>query len=307
MKVFGIDVSKWNGDFDFVKAKSEGVKFAILRGAYACSKDVKFESYYAACKGLQIPVGVYHYSMAKNATEAREEANFLIQNVLKGKQFEYPIYMDVEDKVQAALGKDKLTEVITAFCDTVEKAGYYVGIYSSTSFFQSYTDLNKLKRFDKWVAQWTKSCTYSGDYGMWQFGGETNVIRSNKVAGVVCDQDYALKDYPKIIKDKGLNGYSKTPAKKSVDEIAQEVINGKWGNGDERKQKLTAAGYNYSEVQAQVNKIVKPQVKEVIYTVKSGDTLTSVANKFGTTADKLASKNGIKNKNLIYAGQKIKI
>ena len=232
MKVFGIDVSKWNGDFDFVKAKAEGVKFAILRGAYACSKDVKFESYYAACKGLQIPVGVYHYSMAKNATEAREEANFLINNVLKGKQFEYPIYMDVEDKVQAALGKDKLTEVITAFCDTVEKAGYYVGIYSSTSFFQTYTDLDKLKRFDKWVAHWAKSCTYKGDYGMWQFGGETNAIRSNKVAGVVCDQDYALKDYPKIIKEKGLNGFGKSAVEpsvkpsKSLEEIAREVIEG---------------------------------------------------------------------------------
>ena len=82
MKVFGIDVSKWNGDFDFMKAKSEGVKFAILRGAYACSKDIKFEAYYAACKGLQIPVGVYYYSMANYATEARAEAIFLIQNVL---------------------------------------------------------------------------------------------------------------------------------------------------------------------------------------------------------------------------------
>ena len=313
MKVFGIDVSKWNGDFDFMKAKSEGVKFAILRGAYACSKDIKFEAYYAACKGLQIPVGVYHYSMANNATEARAEANFLIQNVLKGKQFEYPIYMDVEDKTQAALGKDKLTEIITAFCDTVEKAGYYVGIYSSTSFFQSYTHLSKLERFDKWVAHWAKSCSYKGDYGMWQFGGETNVIRSNKVAGVVCDQDYALKDYPKIIKDKGLNGYGKTAVKppvkpvKSLAEIAKEVIEGKWGNGTERKEKLSKAGYDYNAVQKEVNKLLKPPVKEVIYIVQRGDTLNSIANKFGTTADKLASKNGIKNKNLIYAGQKIKI
>ena len=312
MKVFGIDVSKWNGDFDFSKAKSEGVKFAILRGAYACEKDVRFESYYKACKSLSLPVGVYHYSMAKDVAEARAEANFLIQNVLKGKQFEYPIYMDVEDNVQKALGKDKLTEIVTAYCDTLEKAGYYVGIYSSGSFFGTYMNESKLERFDKWVAHWSKQCSYKGNYGMWQFGGETNVIRSNKVAGVVCDQNYAFVDYPKIIKDKGLNGYGKTAVKpsvkpdKSLAEIANEVIAGKFGNGSERRQKLTAMGYNYDEVQAEVNRILDAE-NSVYYTVQKGDCLQYIANKYGTSVDRLVKLNNIKNKNLIYVGQKIKI
>ena len=90
-KIFGIDVSKWQGNFDFAKAKSEGVEFVILRGAYSTIKDTKFESYYKTCKELNLPVGVYHYSMAKSVSEARSEANFLINNVLKEKQFEYPI------------------------------------------------------------------------------------------------------------------------------------------------------------------------------------------------------------------------
>ena len=308
-KIFGIDVSKWQGDFDFAKAKSEGVKFAILRGAYSTSKDVKFEQYYNACKALNLPVGVYHYSMAKSVSEARTEANFLIKNVLKGKQFEYPIYMDVEDKVQKALGKDLLTDIVITFCDTLEKAGYYVGIYSSASFFRTYMHESKLERFDKWIAQWTKSCTYKGEYGMWQFGGETNKIRSNKIAGVTCDQNYAYNDYPKIIKEKGLNGYNKNTnvkPSKTVKELAQEVIDGKWGNGEDRKTKLTKAGYDYKSVQAEVNKLLKTK-KEVIYTVKKGDTLTYIANKFGTSVDALVKKNNIKNKNLIHVGQKIKI
>ena len=313
MKVFGIDVSKWQGDFNFKQAKSEGVQFAILRGAYACSKDTKFESYYKTCEALNLPVGVYHYSMAKSVSEARTEANFLINNVLKGKQFEYPIYMDVEDKVQRDLGKNLLTEIVIAFCDTLEKAGYYVGIYSSGSFFSTYMNESKLERFDKWIAHWSKQCSYKGNYGMWQFGGETNEIRSNRVAGVVCDQNYALKDYPKIIKEKGLNGYNKNITvkptvnpSKSVTEIANEVIDGKWGNGEDRKTKLTKDGYDYKSVQAEVNKLLKTK-KEVIYTVKKGDTLTYIANKFGTSVDALVKKNGIKNKNLIYVGQKLKI
>ena len=313
MNVFGIDVSKWQGDFNFKQAKSEGVKFAILRGAYSTDKDIRFESYYNACKSLQIPVGCYHYSMARSVSEARTEANFLINNVLKGKQFEYPIYMDVEDKVQRDLGKNLLTEIVIAFCDTLEKAGYYVGIYSSGSFFATYMHENKLTKYDKWVAHWSKQCSYKGAYGMWQFGGETNEIRSNRVAGVVCDQNYALKDYPKIIKEKGLNGYSKNitvkptvKPSKSVTEIAHEVINGKWGNGTERKNKLSKAGYDYDTVQKKVNELLNAK-KEVVYTVQKGDTLTYIANKFGTSVDALAKKNGIKNKNLIYVGQKIKI
>lgn len=312
-KQFGIDVSFWQGNFNFKKAKAEGVKFVILRGAYSTSKDTKFESYYKTCKALNLPVGVYHYSMAKSVSEARTEANFLINNVLKGKQFEYPIYMDVEDKVQRKLGKDLLTDIVIAFCDTLEKAGYYVGIYSSASFFRTYMHESKLERFDKWIAQWTKSCTYKGEYGMWQFGGETNKIRTNKVAGVTCDQDYSLKDYPTIIKKLGVNGYNKntnvkptTKPSKTVKELAQEVIDGKWGNGEDRKTKLTKAGYDYKSVQAEVNKLLKTK-KEVIYTVKKGDTLTYIANKFGTSVDALVKKNNIKNKNLIYKGQKIKI
>ena len=172
---------------------------------------------------------------------------------------------------------------------------------------------NKLERFDKWIAQWAKYCTYKGNYGMWQFGGETNEIRSNRVAGVVCDQNYALKDNPKIIKEKGLNGYNKNiPVKptvkpsKSVTELAHEVIDGKWGNGTERKKKLSKGGYDYDAVQKKVKELLNAK-KEVVYTVKKGDTLSYIANKFGTSVDTLVKKNGIKNKNLIYVGQKIKI
>ena len=295
MKIFGIDVSKWQGNFNFAKAKDEGVEFVILRGAYSTGKDTKFEQYYSACKALNIPVVVYHYSMAKNVTEARTEANFLINNVLKGKQFEYPIYMDVEDKVQLALGKDLLTEIVIAFCDTLEKAGYYAGIYSTAYVLKTYTHETKLERFDKWIAQWAKDCTYKGKYGMWQFGGETNLIRTNMVAGIKCDQDYCYRDYPTIIKKNKLNGYKEV---KSVEVLAQEVLDGKWGAGQERKNRLTSAGYSYIDVQNKVNEMLKPKT----YTVKSGDTLTAIAKANNTTVDKLVADN-----NLIKSGMVLKL
>lgn len=279
MQKFGIDISKWQKGFNFDKAKEEGVEFVILRGAYSVYKDSCFDNFYKQCKEKGLPVGVYHYSMAQNVDEARKEASAML-DILKGKQFEYPISLDVEDAAQKVLGKDTLTSIIQTYCDTLEKAGYYVSIYSTYYFLRDYTHIDKLDKYDKWIAQWTKECTCSKPYGMWQFGGETNLIRSNTIAGVVCDQDYAYKDYPTIIKNAGLNGFNKpqgnntTPveekpieqSKKTVEEVAKEVIAGKWGNGDERKRKLTAAGYNYVEVQAKVNELcspAKPQIKTV--------------------------------------------
>jgi Cpl-7 lysozyme C-terminal domain. len=82
------------------------------------------------------------------------------------------------------------------------------------------------------------------------------------VAGYNVDQDYALTDYTFYYKKKGLNGIetntpSKEPAKKTITEIAKEVIAGKWGVMPERKQKLEKAGYNYAKVQAKVNELLK--------------------------------------------------
>ena len=266
MQRFGIDISKWQKGFDFDKAKAEGVEFIILRGAYSNSKDSCFEDFYKSCKDKGIPVGVYHYSMAKSVMDAKKEAELMI-GILKGKQFEYPIYLDVEDKTQAKLGKSVLTSIIKKYCDTLEDAGYYAGIYSTYSYLNSYTNISELCKYDKWIAQWNIRCTSPIPYGMWQFGGETNKIRSNKIAGVTCDQDYAYFDYPLIIRNSGLNGFSKSDCTntppvqekplKSASDVAREVLDGKWGNGADRKARLTAAGYNYDEIQARVNELCK--------------------------------------------------
>lgn len=214
MKKFGIDVSKWQGNFDFDLAKSQGVQFAILRGAYSCGKDSKFDQYYAACKLVDLPIGVYQYSMARTVAEALAEAKFLYDNVLRGRQFEFPIYLDIEDSTQLSLSRDLLTDIAIAWGDWLEKKGYFVGIYAGKYTFRDHMDDARLKRFSHWIPQWAEECTYEDKsvLGMWQFGGETNKLRSNVVAGVVCDQNYAYVDFEGIIKAYKLNGYGNTPA-----------------------------------------------------------------------------------------------
>lgn len=100
-----------------------------------------------------------------------------------------------------------------------------------------------------------------------------------------------------------------TVTKKTNSQLADEVIAGKWGNGDDRKKRLKAAGYNYDAVQKLVNeKLSKKTVStKKYYTIKSGDTLSGIAAKYGTTVNWIAKTNNIKNPNLIYPGTKIRV
>lgn len=286
IKRFGIDVSHWQGDFDFARAKSkEGVEFAILKaggGDAGLYKDSKFETNYKECEACGIPKGAYFYGNAKSVAAAKKEAEYFI-SILSGKKYEYPVFYDVEGKMITDNDRATLTEIVKTFCSTMEAAGYWVGIYSSESFFNSEMNDGELIRYSHWVARWGKNKpapTSGAETQMWQFGGETNLIRSNKINGQSCDQDYCYVDYPAKIKAAGLNGYSKSqdkpaPVRKSNEEIADEVLAGRWGNGEERKQRLTDAGYNYWEIQSIVNGKcgVKPKksVDEIAREVIHGD------------------------------------
>lgn len=257
--VFGIDISKWQGSFNMEQAVKEGVKFVIIKGGGGDNglyRDSRFEQNYEKAKTLRLPVGVYWFSKATTTKQAEEEAKYFYWNITKGRQFELPVYIDVEHDSMLKLTKRNLTNIIKTWCDYLEKRGFYVGIYASIHTFYEKVYDSELTRYTHWVAQWSKQCNYTNKncLGMWQFGGEYNALRGTKVAGVVTDQDYMLVDYPTLIKKAGLNGFTK--GKKSVYEIALEVICGDWGIGSTRKKRLTEAGYNYDEVQKEVNKIL---------------------------------------------------
>lgn len=280
MKAFGVDISKWQGNFDIAKAvKNDGVEFVIIKGGggdVGLYRDSRFAENYTKAKAAGIPVGCYWFSKALSVDDAKSEAEYFYKACLKGRQFELPVYIDVEHAAQLALGKEKLTEIVLAWLNAVHDKGYYVGIYSSTSYFQSYMDDSKLQKYAHWVAQWSTECTYKGNpgvLGMWQFGGEYNKLRSTQIAGKTVDQNYLLVDYQTKIKEKRLNGFQ------------------------------TAQGG------AGTAQTVKPtgNTAATVYTVQKGDTLSKIAFEYGVTVDEIAKYNGISNPNLIHPGQKIKI
>ncbi len=154
---YGIDVSVWQGEINWSKVKNDGVDFAIIRCGYGQDQADQDDEYWNAnvkgCEANGIPYGVYLYSYADTVAKAKSEAKHVLR-LIKGHDLSYPIYYDMEDNVQASLGKKALGDIAEAFCDTIEAAGYKVGIYSSLSWFETKLTDSRFSQWDKWVAQW---------------------------------------------------------------------------------------------------------------------------------------------------------
>jgi len=199
----GIDVSSWQGKIDWTKVKPH-IDFAIIRCGFGSdhrrNDDIYFERNAKECETLGIPYGTYLYSYATNLDDARSEVEHTLR-LIKGKKLEYPIYLDVESKRQMSLPKDELIDIVKYYCEEMEKNGYYVGIYSSLYRLRSNLDSAELDPFDKWVAEWNDRFTYHKPAGMWQRTSREDIPG---IRGRV-DGDEAFYDFPKIIRDRGLN------------------------------------------------------------------------------------------------------
>lgn len=221
----GIDLSEHQGTVDFDKLKASGIDFVLLRAGYGSANkyphqyDSKFEEYYKKAKAAGLGVGAYWYSYATDMNMAVDEAASFI-TALKGKQFDYPVYIDLEeDNIAKHLGKTKYSDVAAKILSTVESNGYWVGIYASLYYLSNMFNMTKLSRYAVWCAQWNDVCEYE-NAGIWQY---TNSHTVNGVAGKV-DADYAYYDYPSQIKAKGLNGYKKQSDNKDLIRAKLEQI-----------------------------------------------------------------------------------
>lgn len=208
----GADVSRYQAGLKLSDMKKAGIEFVILRGGYTAIsnrtkyKDPQFENFYKQAKEINMPIGVYFYSAANTRQEGVSEANFLYDNCLKNKKFEMPIYIDVEEAKWQSGKKHGVTEAIIGFCETLENKDFFVGVYSSLSWFNNQIETNRLQNYTKWVAAWRNSKpNFKWDgFGMWQYSDK------GKVGAYTVDLDIAFQDFPSIIKKAKLNGYGKS-------------------------------------------------------------------------------------------------
>lgn len=244
----GVDISKWQKGIKLRDLKNAGYEFAILRGAYTGygkerdkNKDICFDEFYNQAKECELPIGVYYYSCANTKQGGIDEANFLYENGLKGRKFEYPIYIDVEDVHWQLDNKKNVTDAIIGFCETLENKQYFVGVYASLSWFKSRIETSRLEAYTKWVAAWRDEKPYFtwNAFDLWQ---KSNATPFGKYS---IDVDVGYKDFPMIIKRAGLNGYKESS--ESVNkELIYEVKKGDtlWGIA----KKFLGAGSRYNEI-----------------------------------------------------------
>lgn len=204
-KIFkGIDLSKHNivTDWDLLK---DQIDFVILRaggnyGGYY--KDSRFETYYNACKMRGIPVGAY-YDVGKEFIGADTGASYAehFKKLLSGHTFEYPVYADIE--VTPKKYKKFITDAAVAFCEKMEEARFYCGIYGSDiSTFHDALIADRVKPYTLWVARYGKEPNYIKNYAIWQYSSKGSL---KGIAGNV-DLDRCYVDFPSVIKGVHLNG-----------------------------------------------------------------------------------------------------
>ena len=223
----GLDISEHQAGINLQKIKDAGFDYVIIRAGVKLNagsnrKDYNFEDFYAQARKVGLDVGTYFYSQAKSVSEAKAEANAFL-SYIKGKQFEYPVYLDFESSsVKSALGSSssKATEICYAFMDTMRDAGYLVGLYGYASWFDpgyggwmaNSLDNDIGKKYEFWMANYfnnmqpenTKTQNYKNKYGMYQYTSDKTI---NGWSGRL-DHNVCYKDYPSIVKAYGFNGYA---------------------------------------------------------------------------------------------------
>lgn len=180
----GIDVSKWNGDIDWDKAKNAGVEFAIVRAGYRGSvtgslvQDIYFDANMKGTAAAGIPVGVYFFTQATNEVEAVEEASAVL-SWIREYEITYPIFIDTEGAGGSGradgLDADMRTLVCEAFCRTIENAGYQAGVYASRNWYNHNLHTEKLEDYYIWLAEYRSVPLYQGYYRMWQYSSKGRI------------------------------------------------------------------------------------------------------------------------------------
>ena len=275
----GVDICRDNGDVDFKMLQRNGISFVMINMGDSFADNVK------KAEAAGMPWGAYYYTYSLSPEEDRQELDKILGR-LAGKKPTYPVAIDVEDgdgykSKYGGWNRENVSRNARYLLDGLRRAGYYPMIYTGFEEVENLIDRDIYMGVDMWFAHWASRCGYTEDnLGIWQFGGESNYICSKYIEGQIFDQDYCYKDYPSIIKSGGWNnwGTPKPAKKKPVEMIAFEVIDGYWGSGDERKELLTAAGYDYKAVQDRVNEICaswsKPKLDTAGY--KLGDSNSAI-------------------------------
>ena len=316
MTLNGIDISSYQSGIDLTVVPCDFVIIKATQGTGYVNPDC--DRAYQQAKRAGKLRGTYHYVGGGNAVA---EADYYVNNI-KGYLRDGLLAIDWEAEQNSAWGNEAYLEQLVR--RVIERTGIKPLIYSMASRYAQVAAVAKKLDCGLWIAEYADMNPTGYQAHPWREGAYACAIRQYASTGRLngwggnldLNIAYMTRDqWAKYVNPGGKPAAAPAPSKpapaparKSEDAIAAEVIAGKWGNGQDRVNRLKKAGYNPATIQAKVNAKLganKPAART--YTVRAGDNLSAIAAKYGTTYQALAAKNGIANPNLIYPGQVLKI
>ena len=325
MSIKGLDVSEFQGIIDWEQVKAAGYQFAMLRAGYGFNTvDAQFHRNASECNRIGLPIGAYWFCYAVSPETAASEADGCL-NTISSHRFDYPICYDIEQaSVDYAAGQgvnitpSLATEIVKTFCNRIETNGYYAMYYSNKNFLNTYLPADLPQKYALWYAYYTSQ--FDGtDCGIWQYTSQCSIPG---ISGNV-DLDDGFIDYASVIKEAGLNhldGNAPSPDPSPSPSPSPDYVTYVIQSGDTLSGIAQRFGTTYQAIASlnglsdpnliyagQTIKIPENNTSSQTYTVQSGDTLSGIAQRFGTTVNAIASLNGISDPDLIYAGQILQI
>ena len=201
------DVSRWQGRIDwdtlYHSGRIDGVMLRVLGSKNGKPySDPQFERNYAACARLGLPVGGYYYTCAVTQRQMEEELTAL-KTALRGKTFQLPLAIDVEDPRLRSLAPAKLSALVAQAADRIETWNLYAMVYTYTNFADTALAAQPLAPYDLWLADY-RGKRPARRHGMWQY---TSQGKLPGISGPV-DLSHAYQDYPAVLKAAGLGHVS---------------------------------------------------------------------------------------------------
>lgn len=313
----GIDVSSWQRNIDFSAVKNAGIDIVYIKSSEGQSYiDPYFESNYQKAKANGLKVGFYHYVTARTVEQARVQANFFAR-VISGKQPDCRLAMDFENF--GNLSVYQINEISKVFLETLENATgsevvIYSNAYSARAIFSS-----ELTKYPLWVANYGVSSP--GSNGKWQSWVGWQYTSTGYVSGIS-----GYVDRNQFTNGIFLSSNSSLPTPEVSDPpLTANTIVYTVKRGDTLSEIAQEYGTTINSIVSLNPSIKNPNLiypgqrliinsdtsyensqnnyNTISYKVRSGDTLSKIALKYGTTVNQLVTLNNIKNPNLIYVGQ----
>lgn len=307
----GIDVSVYQGDIDFEQVKNSGIEVVYIRAGYGFSvTDPKFEENYTNATKAGLKCGAYYFVTARNTEQAYLQATRFAE-LISGKTFAARPAMDFEEF--GSLGKNGINIVGLAFMQKLRELTGIVPILYTDAYNASETWDWNFAQFPLWVADYDAEEPYVTS-NIWQSYAGFQYSDRGEVPGI-----YGNVDLGRFTSSVFLNGASEVTPTKSPDAIRYTVKRGDTLWGIAKKFGVTVSAVVNANNIRNPNLIYVGEVFIIphmtsaensgytLYTVRRGDTLWGISRKFGTSINSIVALNGIKNPNLIYAGEVFKI